>query len=221
MPDIVITYNGSNIKEISSSGTKTIYTKGTYCKDDIDISYLKPPTELVTIESNSWSKDANDILEMDNIPSLTFTNLLSNGDFSNGTTGWSAVRTANSSISVSNGTLILTHTSTSNTLYGVSCSVSITSGHTYYIKYKLKKTMSDSDGDARIIQIRFGTSDVATCIRNITQDTVLENVCTYKATTDSSSLQFVFGGNIATTASSESMLEVYYAEIYDVTDILP
>lgn len=64
MPDIVITYNGSNIKEISSSGTKTIYTKGMFCSDDIGISYLKPPTELITIESNSWKKDENDILVM-------------------------------------------------------------------------------------------------------------------------------------------------------------
>lgn len=153
----------------------------------------------------------------------TPTNMIANGDFSAAgatTDGWRSIRPSYSSIAISDGKLVLTHTGTNNYNYGISYSVDTTAGHTYYIRYKLTKTMSDSDGDAKIVQILLG-SEIATCIRAITQDTVIENVVAFTTSSSETSLQFTFGGSIATSASNESMMELWYVEMYDVTDILP
>lgn len=42
IPDIDITYKGSSIATMSASGTLTLDTAGTYCEDDIVITYTKP-----------------------------------------------------------------------------------------------------------------------------------------------------------------------------------
>ena len=42
MADITISYKGSNIATMSTSGTKTLKTAGTYCEDDIEITYVSP-----------------------------------------------------------------------------------------------------------------------------------------------------------------------------------
>ena len=42
MSDITISYKGSTIAEISDSGSKTLNTAGTYCEDDIGITYVRP-----------------------------------------------------------------------------------------------------------------------------------------------------------------------------------
>lgn len=41
-PDIEITYKGVTIATLSASGTLTLDTEGTYCEDDIVITYTKP-----------------------------------------------------------------------------------------------------------------------------------------------------------------------------------
>ena len=41
-PDIEITYKGVTIATLSASGTLTLDTAGTYCEDDIVITYTKP-----------------------------------------------------------------------------------------------------------------------------------------------------------------------------------
>lgn len=42
MPDITISYNGSDIATLSTSGSKTLETAGKYCEDDITITYISP-----------------------------------------------------------------------------------------------------------------------------------------------------------------------------------
>ena len=42
MADVSIQYKGSAIAEMSESGTKTLETGGTYCEDDITVSYTQP-----------------------------------------------------------------------------------------------------------------------------------------------------------------------------------
>ena len=154
------------------------------------------------------------------------TNMITNGDFSAAgatTDGWSAIRSAYSSIAISGGKLVLTHTGTNNSLYGVQLSdLTIESGHTYYLRFKFTKTISDTDGDAKVVDIKFNGSsaDNIQSIRNITQDAVIENVCAHTATSNNTNLQITFGGNIATTATNESMLELSYIEMYDITDIV-
>lgn len=42
MSDVTVNYNGSSITEMSSSGSKTLKTKGTFLTDDITINYSDP-----------------------------------------------------------------------------------------------------------------------------------------------------------------------------------
>ena len=42
MADITVSYKGSSIATINSSGTTTLGTSGKYCEDDITINYDKP-----------------------------------------------------------------------------------------------------------------------------------------------------------------------------------
>lgn len=151
------------------------------------------------------------------------TNMITNGDFSQSgatTDGWASIRPNYASIAISGGKLVLTHTATSNGAFGVRLSdINTTAGHTYYFRYKFTKTMNDSDADSKVIDIKLG-SDVATCIRGLTQNDVVENVAAYVAQSNNTTLDIDFGGNIATTASNESMLELWYIEMYDITDIV-
>lgn len=198
MADITISYKGNTIAEVSASGTTTLETAGKYCEDDIAIDYVKPAAP-------------------------TPTNMIANGDFSAvgaTTDGWASIRPNYASIAISGGKLVLTHTATSNGPYGVRLSnINTTAGHTYYFRYKFTKTMNDSDADSKVIDIKLG-SDVAKCIRGLTQNDVVENVAAYVAQSNNTTLDIDFGGNIATTASNESMLELWYIEMYDITDIV-
>jgi hypothetical protein len=60
----------------------------------------------------------------------------------------------------------------------------------------------------------------ATRVLNIDQNNIIENVFAIKATANSSNLVIIFGGNISTEASNNPMLELYYIEMYDITDIV-
>lgn len=158
-------------------------------------------------------------------PAPSPTNMITNGDFSAAgatTDGWSAIFPTCSSIAISDGKLVLTHTRTANVLYGVQYDLPVESGHTYYVRFKLKKTIDDSDADSKVVNILFdGTAaDNAFCIRRLTQDDIVENVCAHTATSNNTNLQITFGGNISAAASNESMLELWYIEMYDITDIV-
>lgn len=51
--DVTISYKGSTIATMSSSGTKTLNTAGTYCEDDITIDYTKTGMTVVeTLDPN-------------------------------------------------------------------------------------------------------------------------------------------------------------------------
>ena len=52
MADVTLSYKGSDILELSDSGSATLKTGGKYCEDDIDVEYVKPsgggsPWELI------------------------------------------------------------------------------------------------------------------------------------------------------------------------------
>ena len=42
MSDVTLSYKGSDILELSDSGSATLKTGGTYCEDDIELEYVKP-----------------------------------------------------------------------------------------------------------------------------------------------------------------------------------
>lgn len=58
MPDVTISYKGSSIATMTSSGTKTLETAGTYCEDDITIDYTKP-TPTINLQSKSITPSAS------------------------------------------------------------------------------------------------------------------------------------------------------------------
>lgn len=56
MADVTLSYKGSDILELSDSGSATLKTGGTYCDADIELEYVKPSGggkvyELHTIEN--------------------------------------------------------------------------------------------------------------------------------------------------------------------------
>lgn len=53
MADVTIKYKGSTIAEMSGDGTKTLNTKGTYCEDNITVTY--EAADYAPIESNHKS----------------------------------------------------------------------------------------------------------------------------------------------------------------------
>lgn len=57
MADVTISYKGSDIATMSASGTKTLETAGTYCEDDIEITYVSPGGGGQIVEADS--KDVN------------------------------------------------------------------------------------------------------------------------------------------------------------------
>lgn len=156
-------------------------------------------------------------------PSPSFTNIISNNDFSDGTTGWATLQPSHSSISVSGGRLVLTHTTTSNRGYGVSCSVNTQAGHTYLIEYKLTKTIVDTDADARGIYVKFGglNGEVVGMINGITQDQTITQMVAGTASSAQTTISITFLGNISTAASNDSMMEIWYCNMYDITNYLP
>ena len=53
--DISISYAGSQIATMISSGTKTLQTSGKYCTDDIVVSYVKPSSSTPTFQTKTVS----------------------------------------------------------------------------------------------------------------------------------------------------------------------
>lgn len=59
MPDVIITYKNSTITTMSSSGTATLETGGTYCEDDITVTYNRPSGGSGTVVAVEDTLDAN------------------------------------------------------------------------------------------------------------------------------------------------------------------
>lgn len=58
MSDVSINYKGTEIANMSASGTKTLTTQGKYCEDDITINYTKPvPVEVEEKDVNFFDYD--------------------------------------------------------------------------------------------------------------------------------------------------------------------
>lgn len=215
------------------------YTKNTWANGDV-ITKAKldniedgiydntvTTTDVVGGVANFKNADGTTLFSV-NLPSApTPTNMITNGDFSQAgatTDGWAAYSPTRSTIEISDGKLVLVHTTTSNYLYGVTYNVQTVADHVYYVRYKIKKTEADSDGDAKVLRFILGadhSGQEATRVVNISQNDIIENVFAIKADATSEKLVILFGGNIATAASNNSMLELYYIEMYDVTDIMP
>ena len=48
MSDVTLSYKGSDILELSDSGSATLKTGGTYCEADIEVEYVKPSGTVPT-----------------------------------------------------------------------------------------------------------------------------------------------------------------------------
>lgn len=197
------------------------FTTGAITVNPIPSQYIVP-TGTINISTNG-TIDVTQYASADVDISSAFTNIISNSDFSDGTTGWSSLQPSYSSIALSGGKLVLTHTTTSNRNYGVSCSVNTQAGHTYLIEYKLTKTIVDTDGDARGISVKFGgiNGQVVGMINGITQDQTITRMVAGTADSNLTSISITFLGNIGTAASNDSMMEIWYCNMYDITDYMP
>lgn len=84
MADVTLSYKGSDILELSDSGSATLKTGGKYCEGDIDVEYAKPSgggntltsdfltiyKETVTIGENTISNSAKYKTYLDSIKSI-------------------------------------------------------------------------------------------------------------------------------------------------------
>lgn len=78
MADVTLSYNGSDILELSDSGSATLKTGGKYCEDDIEVEYVKPsggstPSEWTYINTYTISADVSqfEITKPSNLPEYT------------------------------------------------------------------------------------------------------------------------------------------------------
>ena len=55
MPDVEISYKGSQIASMNASGVKTLLTGDSFCEDDIIVSYTKPSAPTPTLQSKTVS----------------------------------------------------------------------------------------------------------------------------------------------------------------------
>lgn len=140
---------------------------------------------------------------------IVWNQLVTNGDFSDGTTGWIAPASGQSSLSVVDGTLVLTHTVTSNRRYGIAHDVALISGHKYLLSGEMKKTFSDTDPDAKTIVFYLdSTSYEVTRWSNLTQDQVVNLDTIFTASISAYRVLLQTVGLVSTPASNNSILEL-------------
>ena len=53
MAGVTISYKGSQIASMTSTGTKTLTTSGQYCEDNITVGYSAPSLESVTVNAGN------------------------------------------------------------------------------------------------------------------------------------------------------------------------
>lgn len=154
------------------------------------------------------------------------TNMITNGDFSAAgatTDGWAATTPSRSSLSITNGRLVLTLDSPQGNTYGIEYNVQTIVGHTYLVKMKVKKTLNDNDSDGKVLNCLFGTTSTSVMrFQGISQDDVIESTFALTAVDNNSVFRFQFGGVISASATTagDSMLELSYVKMYDITDIV-
>ena len=151
MSDIKVTLNAVKIVTVLSNGSNVL----AYTKTEVN-NLLKAENIANTPSGNISSttvQGAINELDTEKANKLFATNLVINGDFSNGTTSWTGVggilsSNANIGIVTGNGTLALTYL---NQIIGT-----FIAGHKYYVRAKAKVT--NSLASALYILIAPGTS---------------------------------------------------------------
>lgn len=83
MADVTLSYKGSDILELSDSGSATLKTGGKYCEDDVTVEYVKPsgggslplPVTKITTGTLVLASDATEVTITHNLgvrPSLFY-----------------------------------------------------------------------------------------------------------------------------------------------------
>lgn len=121
MADIEIGYKGSTIASMSSSGTTTLDTAGTYCEDDITITYDKvqgsafTPATTISV-TPTISIDSNGLITANNSGTSSITPTVTAGYITSGTAGTVTVNGSNTSQLNSLAASTWTPTTTSQTI---------------------------------------------------------------------------------------------------------
>ena len=205
---------GLNLKSLKVAITATQSGSGTPAPDNI-----RP---IIGVSECNVCNTPMPVSQLWNIDSLfngvvNFNQLVQNGNFADGTTGWSAISPNHSSLSVVDNTLILTHTATSNRSYGVSTSCAFVANHKYLIKGTAKKTMVDSDPDSKGFKLYCDTDLLKTYSASQNDVVTLDTIV---STLNSGTLfKISFLGGIGTPASDDSMMELNNINVIDLTQM--
>ncbi len=99
--------------------------------------------------------------ELDSIGgrTLVFNQLIPNGDFSDGTTGWDGNGNPYASLTVTDGVLSCVASGSTNRTWRARTNVNITAGHKYALCGSFKRTYSGNDVDANRTDIFFGGNE--------------------------------------------------------------
>jgi hypothetical protein len=142
--------------------------------------------------------------------SITLTNLVSNGDFSNGTTGWTAYR---GNGSVADNTYKLTADGTQLYAYVFQSIAAPTIGRLYALTFRVRVT----NENCRTLRYRYGTA-VTVDIQNPVNNTWYQRTIIITANSTYSDLT-LYQYYVDTDTANGSVMEVQYVSCIDLTDL--
>ncbi|MGC7873916.1 hypothetical protein ACPUYX_20805, partial [Desulfosporosinus sp. SYSU MS00001] len=160
---------------------------------------------------------ANSSLQAPNA-TYTYNNVVTNGDFSNGTTGWAG---SNATISVSNNTLSVTGTGSFQNFFAYSStSINATDTHKYYVKAKMFVTNNISTS----ISIKLDTSSASSYIVNSINSPVqnqwytLSGILTWNGGYNTQPLRVLPYNTYAdATTANGKVMQVQQVQVIDLT----
>lgn len=189
MPDVEISYKGSQIASMSASGVKTLLTGDSFCEDDIIVSYTKPsaPTPVLqskTVSPSTSQQTVSPDSGYDGLSSVTV-NAMPSGSASTPAT----TITANPTISVSASGLITASVSKTQGVTpsvsagyvasGTSGTITVNGSNTNQLTAKSAQTYTPTTTDQTIASGKYLTGaqtikgDANLLAENIKKDVVL------------------------------------------------
>ena len=184
---------------------------------------LEPSKEqidrLLSVYPNSWFNGTSEFMKVkqvwnEKVDRLLATNLVTNGDFSNGTTGWYI---GDSTIAVASNVLSITGTGTTSSPYaGQSIANGAVNTHKYYVKFKARVRNSL----ATLLRMRvFATSATDITVNTPVQDTWYYPSAVVTANANGTLQLYATSVYADAATANGKVMEVQYVLALDLTDI--
>jgi len=150
--------------------------------------------------------------------SLPWNQIIRNGNFADGATGWTA-STAYSSVSVSAGVLTLYHTGTSTRSYGVQTTASVVAEHKYLFAANYVRRKIGDDADLKKLVLKGNTTVLCTLATNVEPDVAMRVRSVFASPTDYQTLDIRFGGSVSNPYSEDNdkLFELSNVNLFDLT----